>query len=188
MAGNGFAEVDALRGWPKSKDLIIGALDGENLRVEKPAAIADSLRRVLEQVPAEQVGLASDCALASLRQIVAVMKRCRPSPRARGSCGRSSPAPDAPGPLAPVLRCSRTRPGACASTAMPVRARRYLGCAGTQSTVRTAPRRYPAAPTAMNIATPMGSPAKAMSDPLIATPAADPVCRAVLRAADAVPA
>jgi 5-methyltetrahydropteroyltriglutamate--homocysteine methyltransferase len=74
MAGNGFSEVDALRGWPKGKDLIIGALDGKNLRVEKPAAIADNLRRVLEYVPAEQVGLASDCALASLRQIVAVKK------------------------------------------------------------------------------------------------------------------
>ena len=74
MAGNGFAEVDALRGWPKGKDLIIGALDGKNLRVERPAAIADNLRRVLEHVPAEQVGLASDCALASLRQIVAVKK------------------------------------------------------------------------------------------------------------------
>jgi 5-methyltetrahydropteroyltriglutamate--homocysteine methyltransferase len=67
-------DCDALRGWPKGKDLIIGALDGKNLRVEKPTAIADNLRRVLEHVPAEQVGLASDCALASLRQIVAVKK------------------------------------------------------------------------------------------------------------------
>lgn len=58
MAGNGFADVDALRGWPKSKDLIIGALVGKNLRVEKPAAIADNLRRVLEHVPGgPRVGL-----------------------------------------------------------------------------------------------------------------------------------
>jgi Cobalamin-independent synthase, Catalytic domain len=187
MAGNGFAEVEALRGWPKNKDLIIGALDGKNLRVERPAAIADSLRRVLEYVPAEQVGLPSDCALASLRQIVAVKKMQALAEGAR-IVREELTVPDVPGPLAPVLRCSRRRPGASASTAMPVRPRHYLGCAGTHSTVRTAPRRYPAAPTAMNIATPEGSPAKAMSDPLIATPAADPVCRAVLRAADAVPA
>ena len=41
---------------------------------------------------------------------------------------------------------------------------------------------------AMNVVTPAGSPATATSDPAIATPAADPVCRAVLRLADAVPA
>ena len=41
---------------------------------------------------------------------------------------------------------------------------------------------------AMNVETPVVSPAAAMRDPPIATPAADPVCRAVLSAADAVPA
>jgi 5-methyltetrahydropteroyltriglutamate--homocysteine methyltransferase len=74
MAGHDFAEVPALRGWPAGKDLIVGALDGKNLRVEKPERIATWLRSVLEHVPAEQVGLASDCALASLRQVVAVKK------------------------------------------------------------------------------------------------------------------
>jgi len=74
MASHDFAEVEALKGWPKDKMLAVGALDGKNLNVESPEKIARWLRRVIKVVPAEQVAVASDCALASLRQIVAKKK------------------------------------------------------------------------------------------------------------------
>lgn len=74
MASHGFAEIDALRGWPTDKLLGLGVLDGKNLNVEDPELIAAALRRVLALVPPEQVLVANDCALASLRPIVAKMK------------------------------------------------------------------------------------------------------------------
>lgn len=74
MASHDYAEVDALKGWPSDKDLIVGALDGKNLRVESPEKIAEWLRRLLQVVPPQQVGLASDCALASLRRVIAMKK------------------------------------------------------------------------------------------------------------------
>lgn len=66
--------MDAFAGWPADKVLAVGALDGKNLRVESPEQIADWLRRTIEIVPAEQVMVASDCALASLRGVVAKKK------------------------------------------------------------------------------------------------------------------
>jgi len=74
LAGNDFREVDAFAGWPADKILAVGALDGKNLRVESPEQIADWLRRTIEVVPAEQVMVSSDCALASLRRVVAKKK------------------------------------------------------------------------------------------------------------------
>lgn len=74
MASHDFAEVEALTSWPKDKDLMVGALDGKDLRVESPEKIAGWLRKLLAVVPAEQVALASDCALASLRRVIAVKK------------------------------------------------------------------------------------------------------------------
>ena len=76
LASHDFAEAEALKGWPADKLLAVGALDGKNLNVESPERIAAWLRRVVEVVPAEQVAVASDCALASLRQIV-VKKKMR---------------------------------------------------------------------------------------------------------------
>ena len=73
-ASHDFAEVDAFKGWPKDKDLAVGVLDGKDLRVESPDRIAGWLRRLIEVVPAEQIAVASDCALASLRQVVARKK------------------------------------------------------------------------------------------------------------------
>lgn len=74
MASHDFAEIDALRGWPRDKILGLGVLDGKNLNVESPERIADAIRRVAEIVPPEQILLAPDCALGSLRPIVAKMK------------------------------------------------------------------------------------------------------------------
>lgn len=74
MASHDFAEVDALRGWPKDKDLLVGVIDIKDMRVEKPERIANWLRRTLEVIPAEQLGLATDCAVASVRRAVAKRK------------------------------------------------------------------------------------------------------------------
>lgn len=74
MASHDFAEIEALKGWPRDKLLAVGVLDGRNLNVESPQQIAAWLRRVTEIVPAEQVAVASDCALASFRQVVARRK------------------------------------------------------------------------------------------------------------------
>lgn len=73
-ASHDLAEVDAFKGWPKDKDIAVGVLDGKDLRVESSEKIAGWLRRLMDVVPPEQVAVASDCALASLRQIVAKNK------------------------------------------------------------------------------------------------------------------
>jgi 5-methyltetrahydropteroyltriglutamate--homocysteine methyltransferase len=74
MASHDFAEVGDLRGWPKEKDLGVGVVDIEDLRVESPEKIAAWLRKTIEVVPAEQVCVSTDCALASMRRIVAKKK------------------------------------------------------------------------------------------------------------------
>lgn len=74
MASHDFAETEALRGWPKDKDLFVGVIDIKDMRVEKPATIANWLRKTLEVVPAEQLGVASDCAMASVRRAIAKRK------------------------------------------------------------------------------------------------------------------
>jgi 5-methyltetrahydropteroyltriglutamate--homocysteine methyltransferase len=42
--------------------------------VESPEKIADWLRRTIDVVPAEQVCVSTDCALASMRRVVAKRK------------------------------------------------------------------------------------------------------------------
>jgi 5-methyltetrahydropteroyltriglutamate--homocysteine methyltransferase len=74
MASHDFSEVEALRGWPKDRDLAVGVIDGKDLRAEAPERIAGWVRRTLEIVPAEQLGLSTDCALSSVRRIVARKK------------------------------------------------------------------------------------------------------------------
>ena len=58
----------------QGRGLAVGALDGKNLNVESPEKIAGWIRKVTDVVPADQVMVASDCALASLRQVVAKKK------------------------------------------------------------------------------------------------------------------
>jgi methionine synthase II (cobalamin-independent) len=74
MASHDFAEVGDLRGWPKDKDLGVGVIDIEDLRVESPEKIASWLRKTIEVVPPEQVCVSTDCALASMRRVVARKK------------------------------------------------------------------------------------------------------------------
>lgn len=74
MASHDFVEVEAFAGWPRDKDLAVGVIDGKDLRAEDPRRVADWLRRTIEIVPAEQVGVSTDCALSSVRPIVAKKK------------------------------------------------------------------------------------------------------------------
>lgn len=74
MASHEFAEVPSLAGWPSDKDLGVGVVDIELLRVETPEQIAGWLRDLFAVVPAEQVCLSTDCGLASMRRNVAKMK------------------------------------------------------------------------------------------------------------------
>jgi 5-methyltetrahydropteroyltriglutamate--homocysteine methyltransferase len=74
MASHEFAEVGDLRGWPADKDLGVGVIDIENLQVESPERIAGWLRKTVQAVPAEQVCVSTDCALASMRRVVAKKK------------------------------------------------------------------------------------------------------------------
>lgn len=74
MASHGFAEVDALHGWPADKDLGVGVVDIELLRVETPEQIADWIDQLSRVVPPEQVCLSTDCGIASMRRNVAKAK------------------------------------------------------------------------------------------------------------------
>jgi 5-methyltetrahydropteroyltriglutamate--homocysteine methyltransferase len=74
MASHDFVEVDAFTGWPKDKHLGIGVIDGKDLRAESPARIANWIRQTIAVVPADQVWISTDCALASMRRIVAKKK------------------------------------------------------------------------------------------------------------------
>jgi 5-methyltetrahydropteroyltriglutamate--homocysteine methyltransferase len=74
MASHEFAEVDSLKGWPADKDLGVGVVDIELLRVETAEQIAGWLRSLFGVVPAEQVCVSTDCGIASMRRNVAKMK------------------------------------------------------------------------------------------------------------------
>jgi 5-methyltetrahydropteroyltriglutamate--homocysteine methyltransferase len=74
MASHDFEETSALRGWPKDKNLLVGVIDIKDMRVEKPEIIAGWLRKTLEVIPAEQLGVATDCAMASVRRVIAKRK------------------------------------------------------------------------------------------------------------------
>ena len=57
-----------------AQDLGVGVIDVATLRVESPEKIANWLRKTTEVVPAEQVCVATDCAIASMRRVVAKKK------------------------------------------------------------------------------------------------------------------
>jgi 5-methyltetrahydropteroyltriglutamate--homocysteine methyltransferase len=73
-ASHDFAEIDQLEGWPADKDLGVGVVDIEDMRIESPEKIADRLRRTIEVVPAERVVVSTDCGIASVRRAVAKRK------------------------------------------------------------------------------------------------------------------
>ena len=52
----------------------MGVIDIENLQVESSEKIAGWLRKTVEVVPAEQVCVSTDCALASMHRVVAKKK------------------------------------------------------------------------------------------------------------------
>lgn len=74
LASHDFVEIDALKGWPADRDLGVGVIDVKDLKVEDPQKVAGALRKVIDLVPPERVHVSTDCAIASLRQIVAKKK------------------------------------------------------------------------------------------------------------------
>lgn len=74
MANHEFAEVNSLRGWPADKDLGVGVVDIELLRVETPEQIAAWLDQLFQVVPPGQVCVSTDCGIASMRRNVAKAK------------------------------------------------------------------------------------------------------------------
>jgi methionine synthase II (cobalamin-independent) len=74
MASHEFAEVGSLRSWPKDKDLGVGVVDIELLRVETAEQIAGWLHELFAVVPPEQVSISTDCGIASMRRNVAKAK------------------------------------------------------------------------------------------------------------------
>jgi 5-methyltetrahydropteroyltriglutamate--homocysteine methyltransferase len=74
MASHEFAEVDSVRGWPSDKDLGVGVVDIELLRVETAEQIAGWLHRLFAAVPPERVSVSTDCGIASMRRNVAKAK------------------------------------------------------------------------------------------------------------------
>lgn len=74
MASHEFAEVGSLRSWPKDKDLGVGVVDIELLRVETAEQIAGWLHELFAVVPPEQVTVSTDCGIASMRRNVAKAK------------------------------------------------------------------------------------------------------------------
>jgi 5-methyltetrahydropteroyltriglutamate--homocysteine methyltransferase len=74
MASHEFAEVESLRGWPSDKDLGVGVVDIELLRVETAAQIAAWLHTLFAAVPPERVSVSTDCGIASMRRNVAKAK------------------------------------------------------------------------------------------------------------------
>jgi 5-methyltetrahydropteroyltriglutamate--homocysteine methyltransferase len=59
-------------GW--SKDFVAGVVDVKSTVTETAAEVADRIRAVLEYVPAERVGLSTDCGLINLPRMIAASK------------------------------------------------------------------------------------------------------------------
>jgi 5-methyltetrahydropteroyltriglutamate--homocysteine methyltransferase len=57
-----------------SKDFVAGVIDVKNMITETADEVADRIRQVLEYVPAERVGLSTDCGLVNLPRMIAVSK------------------------------------------------------------------------------------------------------------------
>lgn len=73
-AAHDFEEIPQLKGWPADKDLGVGVIDIEDMRVETPEKIAAWLRKTIEIVPAERVVVSTDCGIASVRRSIARRK------------------------------------------------------------------------------------------------------------------
>ena len=57
-----------------SKDFVAGIIDVKSTITETADEVADRIRQVLEFVPAERVGLSTDCGLINLPRMVAAAK------------------------------------------------------------------------------------------------------------------
>ncbi len=67
-------DISALKSFPKDKALGVGAIDVLDHRVETPAQVARTIRRVLKYVPAKRLLVCPDCGLNHLPRPVAFAK------------------------------------------------------------------------------------------------------------------
>lgn len=67
-------DISALKDFPKDKVLGVGTIDVQNHRVETPAQVARTIRRVLKYVPARRLFVCPDCGLNHLPRPVAFGK------------------------------------------------------------------------------------------------------------------
>ena len=74
FALRGMADVSILKTLPKDKEVYAGVIDVRSLQIESAEQVADRMRKVLEVVPADQVGFTTDCGLRALPRIVAQQK------------------------------------------------------------------------------------------------------------------
>lgn len=76
MAFAGLREqnISALKDFPKGKALGVGAIDVQDHRVETPAQVAGTIRRVLKYVPASRLFVNPDCGLNHLPRPLAFAK------------------------------------------------------------------------------------------------------------------
>lgn len=76
MAFAGLKETDisALKDFPKDRALGVGVVDVQEHRVEAPAEVAKTIRRVLSYVPAKRLFICPDCGLNHLPRPLAVAK------------------------------------------------------------------------------------------------------------------
>jgi Methionine synthase II (cobalamin-independent) len=90
MASHEFAEVDSLRGWPADKDLGVGVVDIELLRVETP-----------QRSPAGRTGSSTWCRPSRCRSPPTAASRPCGATSPRPSSARSSPVGTSPGRSCP---------------------------------------------------------------------------------------
>lgn len=74
FAGLKEQDISALKNFPKDKALGVGVIDVQDHRVETPAQVARTIRRVLKYVPASRLFVCPDCGLNHLPRPVAFAK------------------------------------------------------------------------------------------------------------------
>jgi len=66
--------VEFLKNLPANQGVQIGVLDIRTNAIEKPEKIAERIRKVVKNVPADKVTLSTDCGMKPLARMVAKMK------------------------------------------------------------------------------------------------------------------
>jgi 5-methyltetrahydropteroyltriglutamate--homocysteine methyltransferase len=73
-ANRDMAGVEFLKNLPDNQGVQVGVLDIRTNAIETPAKVAERIRTVLKDVPAEKVTLSTDCGMKPLARMVSKMK------------------------------------------------------------------------------------------------------------------